>query len=62
MTHKPSPEVAGAIQARLAYLRRRKAVLDDLIWSLERDSTPEPRPSEADEKSEETQPRLAGAA
>jgi hypothetical protein len=31
-----SPESPGAIQARLAYLRLRKAALDDLILSLER--------------------------
>ena len=31
-----SPEAPGAIQARLAYLRLRKAALDELILSLER--------------------------
>lgn len=62
MMHKPSPEVAGAIRAKLAYLRRRKAVLDDLIRSLERYSAPEPRPLETDERREGPAARLAGAA
>jgi len=31
-----SPDAPGAIQAKLAYLRLRKAALDDLILSLER--------------------------
>lgn len=31
-----SPEALGAIQARLAYLRLRKAALSELILSLER--------------------------
>ena len=31
-----SPEASGAIRARLAYLRNRKAALDELILSLER--------------------------
>jgi hypothetical protein len=31
-----SPDAPGAIQAKLAYLRLRKAALDDLIVSLER--------------------------
>ena len=31
-----SPEAPGAIQARLAYLKLRKAALDELILSLER--------------------------
>ncbi len=31
-----SPEAPGAIQARLAYLRLRKAALDELILSLEK--------------------------
>ena len=33
---KPSPEAPGVIRARLAYLRRRKAALDELIHCLER--------------------------
>jgi hypothetical protein len=33
---KTSPEVPGAIRARLAYLRSRKAALDELIHCLER--------------------------
>jgi hypothetical protein len=31
-----SPEAPGAIQAKLAYLRLRRAALDELILSLER--------------------------
>jgi hypothetical protein len=40
-----SPEATGAIQARLAYLRLRKAALDDLIQSLERYSVYELPPA-----------------
>jgi hypothetical protein len=36
MMRKTSPEAPGAIRARLAYLRSRKAVLDDLIQCMER--------------------------
>jgi hypothetical protein len=35
MTRKTSPEVPGAIRARLAYLRSRKAALDELIHCME---------------------------
>lgn len=62
MTNKTSPEVAAAIRAKLAYLRRRKAVLDDLIRSLERYSAPELPLLETEEKSRETPAPLAGAA
>lgn len=62
MIHKSSPEVAGAVRARLAYLRRRKALLDDLIHSLERYAVYEMAPSEPHPKAEELGPRLAGAA
>lgn len=62
MTHKPSPKVAGAVQARLAYLRRRKALLDDLIQSLERYSVHELPVVEAHEKAKGIAPRMAGAA
>ena len=62
MTHKTSPEVAGAVRARLAYLRRRKALLDDLIQSLERYSVHELPVVEAHEKTEEISPQMAGAA
>ena len=60
-----SPDAPGAIQAKLAYLRLRKAALDELILSLERYSVEElparrrPRPDSL------RQPRsrhLAGAA
>lgn len=33
---KTSPEAPGAIRARLAYLRRRKAALNELIHCMER--------------------------
>ena len=33
---KTSPEAPGAIRARLAYLRSRKAALDELIHCMER--------------------------
>jgi hypothetical protein len=36
MMRKTSPEAPGAIRARLAYLRSRKAALDDLIHCMER--------------------------
>jgi len=36
MIPKPSPEVSGAIRARLDALRNRKAVLDELIPCMER--------------------------
>jgi hypothetical protein len=36
MTRKTSPEVPGAIRARLAYLHSRKAALDELIHCMER--------------------------
>jgi hypothetical protein len=36
MTRKTSPEVPAAIRARLAYLRSRKAALDELIRCMER--------------------------
>jgi hypothetical protein len=60
MTSYP-PEAPGDIQARLAYLRLRKAALEELILSLERYSVYEvagPRKI----KSESERPRLAGAA
>jgi hypothetical protein len=62
MTYKTSPELSGAVWARLAYLRRRKALLDDLIQSLERYSVHELRAPEAHEKTKEIAPRMAGAA
>ena len=36
MVQKKSPQIPGAIQARLAHLQNRKAALDALIASLER--------------------------
>jgi hypothetical protein len=62
MFHRTSPEVAGAVQARLAYLRHRKVVLDDLIRSLERYAVPEPSALQVNEKTKEIRPRLAGVA
>ena len=62
MTHRYSPEVAGAVQARLSYLRRRKAVLDELIRSLERYAVPELAAVQVNEKTKEIRRPLAGAA
>lgn len=60
-----SPDAPGAIQVRLAYLRLRKAALDELILSLERYSVYE-LPTARKVKSELRRPvratRLAGAA
>ena len=61
MTQKLSPQPSGAIQAKLTYLRRRKAVLDDLIRSLEQYAAPD-APPDSGEKSEENPPEMAGAA
>jgi hypothetical protein len=36
MKRKACPEAPGAIRARLAYLRSRKAALDELIQCMER--------------------------
>jgi len=36
MMPKTSPQVSGAIRARLAYLHTRKAALDELIHCMER--------------------------
>ena len=60
-----SPEASGAIQARLAYLRLRKAALDELILSLERYSVyqlPQPQKLKLRPQPETRAPRLAGAA
>ena len=60
-----SPEAPGAIQARLAYLRLRKAALDELILSLERYSVyqiPVSRKPKFERQPQERAPRLAGAA
>ena len=60
-----SPEAPGAIQARLVYLRLRKAALDELILALERYSVYElpPRRKAQPEPSRLGRPsRLAGAA
>jgi hypothetical protein len=60
-----SPEAPGAIQARLAYLRLRKAALDELILSLERYSVyelPTPKKAKPEAPSQVRAPRLAGAA
>ena len=60
-----SPEAPGAIQAKLAYLRLRKAALDELILSLERYSVyqlPPPRKLPRQPPKQEKMRRLAGAA
>jgi len=60
-----SPEDPGAIQARLAYLRLRKAALDELILSLERYSIYElhkGRKAESEPHNQVPAVRLAGAA
>ena len=60
-----SPDAPGAIQAKLAYLRLRKAALDDLIVSLERYSVyqlPPARKVLAERPKRVTLRRLAGAA
>ena len=62
MTHRTSPEVAGAVQARLAYLRRRKTVLDELIHALERYAGSDLAAMQVNEKTKEIRPPLAGAA
>jgi hypothetical protein len=60
-----SPEAPGAIQAKLAYLRLRKAALDELILSLERYSvyelTPQRKAMSEPSRSERSI-RLAGVA
>jgi hypothetical protein len=68
MMPKTSPEAPGAIRARLAYLRSRKAALDELIRCMERyelNFSPAPQPAVRRlSKSVQEPPlrRLAGAA
>ena len=60
-----SPEAPGAIQAKLAYLRLRKAALDELILSLERYSVyelPRARKVRIERPNPARMRRLAGAA
>ncbi|HTB10054.1 MAG TPA: hypothetical protein VK752_00710 [Bryobacteraceae bacterium] len=60
-----SPEAPGAIQARLAYLRLRKAALDELILSLERYSVyelPSPKKAKSEPHRQVRPSRMAGAA
>jgi hypothetical protein len=60
-----SPEAPGAIQARLAYLRLRKAALDELILSLERYSVyelPRRHKAKAEPPRQVRTARFAGAA
>jgi hypothetical protein len=64
MTGYP-PDAPGAILAKLAYLRLRKAALDDLILSLERYlvyELPPVRKVRADRAHPAPSRRLAGAA
>jgi hypothetical protein len=69
MIRKTSPEVPGAIRARLAYLHRRRAALDELIQCMERyqlylSTSRKPSVSPRLMKSVQESPlrRLAGAA
>jgi hypothetical protein len=60
-----SPEPPGAIQARLAYLRLRKAALNELILCLERYSVyelPKRRKVKSEPQREVRATRLAGVA
>jgi hypothetical protein len=60
-----SPDAPGAIQAKLAYLRLRKAALDELILSLERYSVyelPQARKVRSEPFKQMRMRRLAGAA
>jgi hypothetical protein len=60
-----SPEAPGAIQARLVYLRLRKAALDELILALERYSVyelPTRRKAQPEPPRQGRPTRLAGAA
>ena len=43
MISKTPPETSGSIRARLAYLRNRKMVIDELIVCLERYAAHTPR-------------------
>ena len=64
MTGYP-PDVPGAILAKLAYLRLRKAALDELILSLERYSVyelPQPKKVRSERPDPARMRRLAGAA
>ena len=59
------PDSPGAILAKLAYLRFRKAALDELILSLERYAVyqlPEPKKVRAERVDPARTRRLAGAA
>lgn len=60
-----SPDRSGAVQTKLAYLRLRKAALDDLILSLERYlvyEIPSPQRIRRKAPKQEKIGRLAGAA
>jgi hypothetical protein len=61
MNHRIYPEVAGAVQARLAYLRRRKAILDEMIRCLELYAIPELAVPQQDKNTEESRPPMVGA-
>jgi hypothetical protein len=59
------PETPGAIRARLAYLRNRKVVLDELIQTLERYAALEPPVQKVPHRLRRrayTEAELAGAA
>jgi hypothetical protein len=60
-----SPDIPGAIQARLVYLRLRKTALDELILALERYSVyeiPVRRKAKSDTSRTGRPSRIAGAA
>ena len=60
-----SPDAPGAIQARLVYLRLRKAALDELILALERYSVyelPARRKAQPEPSRQGRPSRLVGAA
>ena len=60
--YESSPEAVGAVQARLAYLRRRKGALDDLISCLESYAASPPAVLEVNEEAEKIATPLAGSA
>ncbi len=62
MIPKTSPEVSGAIRARLYALRNRKAMLDEAIASLERYAACSRRPGAAVTRRSRKAGRIKGAA
>jgi hypothetical protein len=62
MPPKTSLKMPGVVRVRLAYLRRRKTLLDELLDSLERYTFKEVRAGETHEKAKEIAQQRAGAA